>query len=120
MVAEQPGHLRRRLEVAFGIGGQPPAGVVDAAMLADTGQHVLQRPAVGAVIEHVVGGHQRQAVPAGQGGQPGQPLAVVTAIQVLGGQIEAGGMALQGDLPKGVQMGRQGVPGRRSLALVRR
>jgi len=38
---EQPRHLRRRFQVAFGVGEQPESGIVDGAMLADAGEHVL-------------------------------------------------------------------------------
>ena len=41
VVGKQPRHLGRRLEVAFGVGLQAPARLVDGAVLADAGQHVL-------------------------------------------------------------------------------
>ena len=44
-VAEQPRHLGRRLEMPLGIGFEPAAGAVDGDMLADAGEHVLQRRA---------------------------------------------------------------------------
>ena len=61
MVAEQPDHLGRRLQMALGVGGKAKTGFVDRAVLADAGQHVLQRPPLRAVVEHVVGRDQRNA-----------------------------------------------------------
>ncbi len=43
-IRKQPRHLRRRLEVALRIGGQPPAGAHQRDVLANRGQHVEQRP----------------------------------------------------------------------------
>ena len=89
MVAEQPHHLLRRLQVALGIGVQTPAGGADGAMLTDAGQHVLQRPALRGVAMHVVSGDQRGAVALGQRRQPGHALGVIAAIEVMGGQVQA-------------------------------
>ena len=41
VVGKEPRHLGRRLEVALGVGLQAPARLVDGAVLADTGQHIL-------------------------------------------------------------------------------
>jgi hypothetical protein len=64
---------RGRLQVALGVGLQPPAGLVDGGPLADAGQHVLQHAPVGVVIEDGVGGDHRRAGALGHGRQPVQP-----------------------------------------------
>ena len=65
-----------RLQMALGIGFEPLADGVDRGLLADAGQHVLQRAARGMVIQHLVGREQRHvcrrarcdaAAPAGAG-----------------------------------------------------
>ena len=58
-VAEQPRHFLRRFQVALGIGGKLAPGAVDGHFLADAGEHVGERAAVGMVIEHVVDRDQR-------------------------------------------------------------
>ena len=87
MTAEQAQGLGRRLQMALGVGLEPEARPVDRRMLADAGQHVLQGPALGDVVEHVAGRDQR--CPAG-GGEPGQRLdarRIVAAIEMLRGEI---------------------------------
>ena len=60
-------------------------------MLADAGQHVLQRAALGRVVEHVVGGEQGRAGAAGDLGQPrsrrrsAPPWGMVAASQTAPG-----------------------------------
>ena len=61
MIAKQPRHFVRRLEMAFGIGFEPLADGLDGGLLADAGQDILQRTPRGIVIQHVVGGEQRHA-----------------------------------------------------------
>ena len=58
-VAKQPRHFVRRLEIALGIGLEPPADGVDGGLLADAGEHILQRTAGGMVVQHLVGRQQR-------------------------------------------------------------
>ena len=58
-VAEQPRHFLRRLQEAFGIGGEPAPGAVDHDLLADAGEHVGERAAVGVMEVHVVDRDQR-------------------------------------------------------------
>ena len=58
-VAEQPFHFFRGLEMAFGIDRQLSPGAVDGGFLADAGEHVGERAAIGMVIEHVVDRDQR-------------------------------------------------------------
>ncbi len=59
IVAEQPGDLPRRLQMAFGIGLQREPGLVDTTAQSDAGHHILQWPPVRQVIEDVVGCHHR-------------------------------------------------------------
>ena len=53
-------------------------------MLADAGDDILQRPALGRVIEHVVHGDQRNKRAVGDILQLRQPAAVVAAIKHAG------------------------------------
>ncbi len=57
--AKQPRHFLSGFQMALGIGFQPPAGTVEREMLADTGDHVLQRPPLRRVIEHIAHGNER-------------------------------------------------------------
>ncbi len=77
--------------MALGIGVEAKAGLGDGAALADAGDDVLQRAPLGHVVEHVVGGDQRQIVPRGKRGETLQPLGVVAAIEMLRGEIGAAG-----------------------------
>ena len=95
----------------LGVGLQPEAGLVDRAVLAHAGDHVLQRPPFGAVIEHVVGGHHRRAGVAGQVRQPRQALEVLGGVGPAGGQpdpaAQLAGHAGQIALERRVQPGRR-------------
>ena len=73
----------------LGIGCEQPAGRVDGDVLADAGDHVLQRPPFGRVIEHVVDRDQRNAGVCGDRREPRQPAAVVAAIEHAGGEPDA-------------------------------
>jgi len=46
----------RRLEIALRIGFQALADGIDRGLFANAGQHILQGPARGMVIQHLVGG----------------------------------------------------------------
>ena len=87
MIAKQPRHLGRGFQVAFGIGGEAVAGLVDRAMLADAGQHVGQPFPVGRVRVNVVGRDQRRAGTGGDPGEPVDPRPVVAAIEVARGEM---------------------------------
>jgi hypothetical protein len=80
-VAEQPRHLFRRLEMALGIGGEQAACAADCSLLADAGQHIGKRPAVGMMHVHVIDGDQRHAGVARLLGKAPEPRTVVTAIE---------------------------------------
>ena len=88
MVAEQPGHFLRRLEMALGIGLEPVARRGHGDALADGGDHVLQHAARGMVVEHVIGGEQRHLVTLRQLGKAVEPGTVVAAVEMAGGEIE--------------------------------
>ena len=89
IAAKQPRHFRRRFQMALGIGGEAEAGFADRAACADAGQHILQRPPLGGVIEHVVGRDQRQPRHLGQRREAGEAARIVAAIEMMGGEIGA-------------------------------
>ena len=91
IAAEEPRHLGGRFQMALGIGDEAKAGLVDGAMLADAGQHILQRPPLGDVVEHVVDGDERQPGSLGQRRQAGEAPRIVAAIEMLGGEIDMAG-----------------------------
>ena len=88
-IAEEARHLGGRLEIALGIDGKAASRGVDRQVLANAGEHVLQFPPVGMVIEHVVDGDERHAGLAGDRGAPGEPRAVIAAIEHVGGEPHA-------------------------------
>ncbi len=92
--AEEAQGLGRRLQMTLGVGLEPEARLVDRPMLADAGQHVLQGPPPGDVVEHVAG--RDQGRPAGCG-EPRQRLdarRVVAAIEMLRGEVAAAWQAV--------------------------
>ncbi len=91
MIAEQPRHLGRRFQMPLGIGEQAEPGLVERHMLADAGEHVLERPALGRVVVHVVGGDERQPARFAQARECREPHAVIAAIKALRGEISAVG-----------------------------
>ena len=111
IVAEQPRHFGRRLEVAFGIGLQGEAGGLDGAAQADAGHDVLQRPTLRGVVEHVVGGDQFQAALLRQPRQCAQPPFIVAVMAPAGGEpsamAEQVAEAGQGGAEAAVQLGRR-------------
>ena len=66
---EQPRHFRGRLEVPFGIDGEPQAGFGECAFFPHAGEHIGERPALRCVIENVVDGDERRAEAAAEFGQ---------------------------------------------------
>ena len=88
VAGEQPRHLLRRFEMPLGIGFELQPSVMDRAFLADAGEHVLQGPAMGCVIEHGVGGDEGKAHACCQLRQRLDAGAVVAAIRMLRGEIE--------------------------------
>ncbi len=93
-IAEQARHFVRRLEIAVGIGLEPPADGVNRRLLADTGQHVLQPAAGGMVVQHLIGRQQRDFCRARDAMQPRQPALVVAAVEQACGKPDAIGAAV--------------------------
>ena len=93
-VPEQARHLRRRLEMALGVGEQEGCRVGDPGMLADAGDHVLQRPAVGMVVVDVVGRERLDAGLVRQSGEPREPPCVVAGIAMGEDEVEVAPPAL--------------------------
>jgi len=75
-------------QVALGIGLELLADGFDRGLLANAGQHILQRAARGMVIEHLVGGEQRHLCRYRDAMQPRQTALVVTAMKLAFGEVE--------------------------------
>ena len=88
VAAEESCDLGSVLEVALGIGDEAPARFRHGHMLADGCQHVLQRPAFGAVVVDVVGGQQRRAGALRQRGQAAEAGAVAAPVEHVRGEVE--------------------------------
>ena len=71
------------------LASQAVAGFGDRALLADAGEHVGERLAVGMVIEHVVGGDERRARLAGELVELAQAPALVAVVGEGGAEIDA-------------------------------
>ena len=84
---EQPHHLRRRFQMPLGIGVEQIARGRDRHLLADAGDDVLQRAAVGRVIMDVVGGEDRAAVRPRDPVEPLDPRRIVAAIKPARGDM---------------------------------
>jgi len=93
-IAEQPRHFAGRLEMAFGIGFEPPADGVDGGLLADAGQDILQGTARRMMVQHLVGRQQRHAGLGCDAMQPRQTAAVVAAVKEARRQPDTVGAAL--------------------------
>ena len=87
MIPEQPRHLGRGLEVPFGVGVKAKARLVDSAVFADAGEHVLKRSPRGLMGVDVVGRDKRGAARSGQRAEPRQPSGIVAAVKMVGGEI---------------------------------
>ena len=68
-IGKEPRHLRRRLQIALGIGRQPAAGGIERRVLANRREHVEERPLLGRRKAHAAGGDERHAERLGQAGQ---------------------------------------------------
>src|SRR5262245_64427736 len=73
----------------LGIGLEFQPSVMDRAFLAHAGEHVLQGAAVACVIEHGAGGDEEKAHARCELRQGRNAGAVIAAIRVTGGEIEA-------------------------------
>ena len=91
VVHEQPRHLAGRLQVPLGVGEQERCRVLDRAMLADAGQDVLQRPAVGVMVVNVIGGERLDPGGTGELGETGEPCHVVASVEMAQDEVEVMG-----------------------------
>ena len=89
VVAEEARHLVGRFEMALRIGKKTKARLIDRAVLADAGEHVLERTPRRGMRVHVVGRDEGDAEAPGELGQALDARAVVAAIEMVGGEIEA-------------------------------
>jgi hypothetical protein len=85
---EQMQHLGMRFEIPLGIDLKPCADGRQRPALADAGQHILQRPAFGRVVEHVADRHQRQIMLPRQPGKACHMALVSAAMGTRHGQIQ--------------------------------
>ena len=88
MAGEQTCHVLRGFDVALGIGFKLEPCFGNRAFLADAGEHVLQGTPVGGVIEHRIGGDERDAGARGEIGERCDAGAIVAAITVPRREIE--------------------------------
>ena len=118
VVAEKAGEFGGGLEVPFGVGLEAPARVVDGAVLADAGEHVVEAAARGIVLVDVAGGDEGDAVRVGEGGETGKAAVVVAAVAVGGGEVERGGevVTVPGEVVGEVVAGRDGGDGDEEVA----
>jgi len=86
---EQARHLGGRLEMPLGVGFQPKTRLLDRTALADAGEHVLQGPPFGRVVEDIVGGDHRRAGALAERVQPRQAVQVPRAVGPGGGEPDA-------------------------------
>ena len=102
---EQPRHFVGRLQMPFGIRVQQETGPGDRRLLADAGDDVLQRPAVGRVIMDVVGRNDRAAIRPRQPVETLDPCLVAAAIKVGSRDVAKRGNGLA----KPRQLGFEGI-----------
>ncbi len=102
MSAEQARDLGGRLEMALGVGLEEKTRLVDRGVLADAGEHVLQRAPLGHVVEHVAGRDQGHAATPREPGQRLEARGIVAAIDLLRREIArlAGGGATFPEKPR--------------------
>ena len=80
-------HLGRALQMTFRIGVQQVAGALDGRVFPDGRQDILQRAALGEVVENVVGGDQRHVKAVSEPGQPGDAGAIITPVEHVNSQV---------------------------------
>ncbi|MCY1223277.1 hypothetical protein D9M72_353980 [compost metagenome] len=88
VITEDARHFGRRLQMPFGIGVQPIAGRGDCHMLADGGDDIGKRPAVGGMKQRTVGGDDLHRRMAGDGRKPGKGKLIEAVITRYQRQIE--------------------------------
>jgi hypothetical protein len=79
--------------MTFGIGLQPAADRIDRGLLANAGQHVLQRTPLRMMIEHLIGREQRHLDGRCQARELRQPAPVIATIDQAGGEPDTIGAA---------------------------
>ena len=89
MAAEQARHLLGIFQMPLGAGEAAEAQLVDGAAEPDRRHHVLQRPPLGRVVVHVVGGDQAHAHLGGEIVELGEAARIVAAEQHRAGEIAA-------------------------------
>ena len=77
--------------MALGVGGEVIAGGGERRLLADAGEHVLQRAALGHVVEHVVGRHQRDAGALRGAGEMREAAVIAGAVGEVRHQADGAG-----------------------------
>ena len=77
--------------MALGIGGKQQAGGRQRPVLADAGEDILERAAFGGVIEHVVGGEQRDAEAPAETIETGETAMVAGAVEAIRHQADHAG-----------------------------
>ena len=75
--------------MSLGNDGEPQAGRVDGALLADAGDDVGERAALGRMIVHVVDGDERGAHARAQFIEPAEPARLVAALAMDAGEKRA-------------------------------
>ena len=80
--------LGQGLRMTLGIGREPQPRLLDRHLLPDAGEHVLQGPPLGGVVEHVLHRHDGRSGRATEGIEPGEPAAVVTPVAMGGREID--------------------------------
>ncbi|GBF26178.1 hypothetical protein MnTg02_01215 [bacterium MnTg02] len=85
---KEASHLRRTLQMPLPIGLKAKPRLTDRTFLANAGQHVLERFALGPMIEHVVSGDDGNANLFTEPVKGGDACPVVPAIAVRDGEIE--------------------------------
>jgi hypothetical protein len=101
MAAEQAGHLGCRLQMALGIGLEPKARLRNRAGVADAGDDVVQRLAVGVMEEHGIGGDERRRMAHRQSCQAVEPGPVAAAIEHVGDEMEGCAVQRPADVGEG-------------------
>src|SRR5688572_5013611 len=88
VTSEQTRHLGWAFQMALGIGSELQARLADRCPLANAGEHILQRPALRRVIEHVVGRYERRACTFSELCEGGNSRAVVTLVAMRSGEMD--------------------------------
>ncbi len=83
---EQPRHLDRRFEMAFGIDRNTQTRLANGAFLTDAGEDIGQRPTLRSVIGNVIDGDQRRTEAFAEFGQQAEPARFIAAMIMSAGK----------------------------------